>query len=383
MATMTQAAGHGMTFERELGRARGSAAGPTLVVVAGIHGNEHGGAVAARRVFDRLAADRTKLSGEVLALAGNLASLRLRRRFATKDLNRQWTEEKVAALLAREPSVDDAEDREQRALIACIDEAQARARGPIFFLDLHTTSAAGFPFALYGDSIAQSEFASRFPLPIILGLEEEVDGVLSSYMSRRGCVSLAVEGGQHDDPSSIDHLEAVIWVGLAAAGLAERSTLSRFAASRAHLDRARGEIPRVLEVLRRHAITPDDEFVMEPGFANLARVRSGQLLARDRRGDVRAESDGFVLLPLYQGQGEDGFFWGRELSRSRIRTSVLLRKAGLDRVLPLLPGVRRDSAVPDRLVLSDEAVARYPLSLFRTLGMRRVREKNGRRTVGR
>lgn len=384
MATMTEPGRSTMTFERELGCLRGQAPGPTLIVVAGVHGNEHGGALAAKRVLEGLAKERTSLSGEVVALAGNLASLRLRRRFGAKDLNRQWTDDKVSALLSREhpASVDDAEDREQRALIGCIDQVLGRARGPVFFVDLHTTSAAGFPFALYGDSIAQAQFASRFPLPIILGLEEEVDGVLSTYMSRRGCVSLAVEGGQHDDPRTIDHLEAVLWVALAAAGLADRTALPRFPRARAHLNDARGEIPRVLEVLRRHAITPEDRFVMEPGFANLARVRAGQLLARDRAGDVRAPEDGFVMLPLYQGQGDDGFFWGREVSRARLRASVALRRIGVDRVVPLLPGVRRDGVVPDRFVLSDAAAQRYPLGLFRTLGMRRVREKNGARTVG-
>jgi predicted deacylase len=381
MSTMTEPERNAMSFERELGRVRGAAAGPTLIVVAGIHGNEHGGAIAAQRVFERFAKDRTTLRGEVVAFAGNLASLRLRRRFASKDLNRQWTEAKVASLLARDASVDDAEDREQRALIACVDAALSRARGPVYFVDLHTTSAAGFPFALYGDTIAQALFASRFPLPIILGLEEEVDGVLSSYMSRRGCVSLAVEGGQHDDPRTIDHLEAVLWVALAAAGLAERSALPRFAHSRAHLHRARGEMPRVLEVLRRHAITPEHRFVMEPGFSNLAKVRDGQLLAREHGGEVRAPSDGYVMLPLYQGQGDDGFFWGREVSRARLRASALLQRLGVDRVLPLLPGVRRDSVVPHRLVLSESAQKRYPLGLFRTLGMRRVREKNGARLV--
>ncbi len=381
MATMTEPERSTMSFERELGRARGDAPGPTLIVIAGVHGNEHGGAFAVRRVFDRLALDRTELSGELVALVGNLASLRLRRRFGSKDLNRQWTEEKVRDLLAREPSLDDAEDREQRALIGEIDQALERARGPVYFIDLHTTSAAGFPFALYGDSIAQSRFARRFPLPIILGLEEEVDGVLSTYMSRRGCVSLAVEGGQHDDPSSIDHLEAVVWVGLAAAGLADRSALPRFAAAREHLHRARGHMPRVLEVLRRHAIAPGDGFVMEPGFSNLARVRAGQLLARDREGEVLAPSDGFVMLPLYQGQGEDGFFWGCEVSRGRLEASVALRRAGVDRVLALLPGVRRDSEAPDRLILSQRAARHYPLGLFRALGMRRVRDRHGSRTI--
>ena len=53
---------------------------------------------------------------------------------------------------------------------------------------------------------------------------------------------------------------------------------------------------------------------MEPGFANIQRTTGGTLLARDGRGEIRAPFDGLVLLPLYQPQGSDGFFYGRALS---------------------------------------------------------------------
>ena len=38
--------------------------------------------------------------------------------------------------------------------------AKARADQAVFFLDLHTTSAAGVPFALIGDTLAQRRFAA-------------------------------------------------------------------------------------------------------------------------------------------------------------------------------------------------------------------------------
>jgi succinylglutamate desuccinylase len=52
---------------------------------------------------------------------------------------------------------------------------------------------------------------------------------------------------------------------------------------------------------------------MEPGFANIQRTSAGTLLAREQGAEIRAPFDGFVLLPLYQAQGEDGFFYGREI----------------------------------------------------------------------
>jgi succinylglutamate desuccinylase len=43
-------------------------------------------------------------------------------------------------------------------------------------------------------------------------------------------------------------------------------------------------------------------------------VHAGQLLAHDRRGELRAERDGILFMPLYQPLGDDGFFFGREES---------------------------------------------------------------------
>jgi hypothetical protein len=37
------------------------------------------------------------------------------------------------------------------------------------------------------------------------------------------------------------------------------------------------------------------------------------LLAHDRNGEIRAPFDGLVLLPLYQSEGSDGFFYGRSV----------------------------------------------------------------------
>jgi succinylglutamate desuccinylase len=53
---------------------------------------------------------------------------------------------------------------------------------------------------------------------------------------------------------------------------------------------------------------------MEPGFRNFQSVSAGKLLARDHHGEVRAPLSGILLLPLYQAQGEDGFFLIREVT---------------------------------------------------------------------
>lgn len=376
---------HELPEGREIGRVLGDAPGPTLIAVAGIHGNERAGVAATRRVLATFARRQGRVCGELVAFAGNLGAMRLGVRYRERDMNRVWTPARIKDLEARSASGAplDAEDEEQLELLSAIRAAIARARGPVYLVDLHTTSAHGLPFILFGDTLRQRKFASAIPLPLVIGLEEQVDGVLSAYWTTHGCVTFGVEGGQHDDPGSVDNLEAVLLLGAESAGLFGTGLLTETGAAHALLERRRGDLPRVMEVVSRRAITADDRFVMEPGFANLARARAGQLLARDRSGKIRAPKDGMIILPLYQGQGADGYFWGREVSPARMRVSEALRHMKLERLLHLLPGIQRDPARPSRFVVEERATRVYRLDLFHMLGYRRVRKQAERLVIER
>jgi succinylglutamate desuccinylase len=302
---------------RELGRARGERPGPTLLVVAGIHGNEPAGLFAAERVFPVLRERALELAGEVVVLRGNLRGLRERKRFLDRDLNRRWSIEQVAALRARARDYRFlAEDFEQLELLDAIEGTLAAARGRVHFLDLHTTSAEGIPFAMVGGREDARAFALHFPLPILHGILEALDGVLLEYMTQRGCISVGVEGGQNLSERSIRHHEAVLWIAIAGAGLLPEDAIPGLDEHRALLREVRARLPHVMQIVHRQAITPEDEFRMEPGFQNIQTITRGQLLARDRRGEIRAPDDGLLLLPLYQGLGDDGFFLGRALNEA-------------------------------------------------------------------
>jgi len=377
---------------REIGRVTGTLPGATLIAIAGIHGNEQAGIHGARRVIERLSRGDVKTRGELVVFAGNVGAMRVGKRYLVRDLNRVWTEAKVKDLEARaakvlsgaaEDVILDAEDREQLELLEAIRGVIARARGPVHLVDLHTTSAHGVPFALFGDTLAQRAFVTTLPLPIIMGLEEQLDGVLSSYFTRHGCITFAVEAGQHYDEGSVDNVEAVLLLAAQTAGLFEPGAVVETLAAHALLDSRRGDLPRVMEVVRRHAIVPEDAFTMEPGFKNLDHARAEQLLARDRNGEIRAPHDGLVMLPLYQPQGDDGFFWGRAVSTARLKASQALRHLKIDRFLDLLPGVARDKNAPSRFIV-DRSIARiYPLGVFHMLGYRRIRSSASELTVER
>ena len=296
---------------RELGRVRGDAPGPTLIVVGGMHGNEPEGVAAAEKMLQAAQA-RGLGAGEVIALEANTAALAAGRRYLVRDLNRVWSDDSLAAARARLARGErDAETHSQVALADVLDAAIAGARGSIYALDLHTSSSAGIPFTILGSSAADRGFAARFPLPGIVGLQERLDGVLTRHLVHRGCVALAIVGGRSGTASAAQSLADVALLALVATGLASPPDAPEAAARLAAI---RGCLPALIEVVHRHEVTPARRFVMEPGLLNIQRVAENTLLAKEQGEDVRAPFDGYVLLPLYQPQGQDGFFFGRAAS---------------------------------------------------------------------
>jgi hypothetical protein len=291
-------------WPRVVAHLKGAAPGPMLIVLGGIHGNEPAGLHAVEPLLSRLSPD----AGDFVVLSGNRGALAEGVRYIERDLNRGWSDEAIAAL------GDSPEDEEQRGLLGAIEDAVADARGPVTFLDLHTTSAAGHPFVVVGDDPAHRALAHAFGLPVFLGLVGKLSGALTPYLCTRGITALAIEGGQNDDEWSVVRHTAAIRIALVECGLLAPSSLGPLNLSRRLLENAREDLPHEIEIVSRYAITPEDDFRMEPGFSNIHPVRAGTLLARDRHGDIRAPEDGLVVMPLYQGQGDDGFFMGRAVA---------------------------------------------------------------------
>jgi hypothetical protein len=204
-----------------------------------------------------------------------------------------------------------------------------------------------------------------------------------SYLDDLGHVSVVFEGGQNEDPDTIDADEAAIWIALVAAGSLAEAEVPDLAAHRARLAaRARG-IPHVVEVCHRHAIADGDDYAMRPGYANFVPIRKGELLATDRRGEVRSAFDAMILMPLDQKLGDDGYFVVRRVRRAWLEVSRWIRTLRLDVLLPLLPGVREHSTRLDTLVV-DPRVARFlVIEVFHLFGFRRCGEEEGKQLFSR
>ena len=344
---------------------------------AGIHGNEPAGVRASLVVRDELAAAGVRLRGRVVFVAANRPALVCGRRFLVRDLNRGWTRRGITALMAQAPHSDTPEDAVQRQLLSFYMRELRRAAGPVAFLDLHTSSAEGAPFSCLADTMVNRRWALQLPVPVILGLEEAIDGAVMEWFEDRGVAALAVEGGRHEDPAAVDNLADVIRLSLVARGVldpgAARAAGIDCVGSRMRLRDASAGLPRVVEVIHRHERARSDGFAMRPGFSSFMKVRRREPLADDRGGVVSAPTAGRVLLPLYQGQGDDGFFLARDVAWPWLWLAAGARWLGLQHVVSWLPGVRVDPQDGRAVLVDTKAAWWLVVEVFHLLGYRKRR----------
>ena len=116
---------------------------------------------------------------------------------------------------------------------------------------------------------------------------------------------------------------------------------------------------------------------MQPGYTNFQLIKKGELLAKSNGEQVFAKYSSRIFMPLYQSQGNDGFFGIRTLYPFVLKISELCRKWKLDRILPYLPGVKWSNSKRDSLILDKRYAKFLAKELMHLLGYRsRFFDKN-------
>ena len=353
-----------------IGRYHGTQPGPTVVAIGSLHGNEKSGARAIGEFLEEIKRRKPRFQGTFVGISGNLKALQQGMRYIDRDLNRMWQidieTEKVI------PPGFCAELDEFEEITKIVEQTIAEANGPLIFADLHTTSANSIPFVLIGDTIRNRKFVSALSVPVILGLEEQLNGPLLSLMNLRGHISMGFEGGQHEDPVSRENHISVLWAILAKAGCISPEENPEIKEESARLKKLCGDLRKTYEVRYRHGIKEQDQFKMKPGYLNFQKIREGEVLANDLQGKVRARENGNVFMPLYQNQGDDGFFIIREIAPFWLGFSRVLRYLQLQKVLPLLPGIKKHPRIDSALVMNTQIARWFGLELFHLLGYRKI-----------
>lgn len=358
----------------------GNPSGPTLIVVGSLHGNEAGGLTALSNVSKQLDRLNGKLKGRVYFIAGNTRALSEGVRFIDTDLNRLWTPRNMSNI-GTGPLSEKSEGVELTELDRLLDGILITAMDEVFVVDLHSTSSHGMPFATVGDTLRNRAFAKKFPVTILLGIEEQLDGTMLEYLNNAGAVTMGFEGGQHLSPDTIKNHEALTWLAMVNAGILDSEDIP-YAEIYQTLS-AGGHGARLFEIRYRHAIGEYDEFKMLPGFKNFDPVHKDQVLASDRNGPVKSPETGLLMMPLYQELGSDGFFIGREISPFWLWLSGVLRNIGIQKMIHILPGVKSDPDDPGTLIVNTSVARLFPLQVFHLLGFRRRRWIDNKLVVSR
>ncbi|MCP3918864.1 MAG: succinylglutamate desuccinylase/aspartoacylase family protein [bacterium] len=342
--------------------------GPVLVCVGALHGNEPSGVLALQCVFEHLERDASGLRGRLIGLVGNRLALAAGERFLDADLNRIWRDGVLDGSSRTQPR----EMEEVRELARELEVFSRPEHSRGFVLDLHSTSGGGSCFTTLDDTLANRSLAFAIPVPHVLGLEEELAGTLLSYVNELGVAGIGFEAGQHLDPQTERRAEAAVWIAMEATGVLARGKRAEVARAREFLTHEHAGFPDVVEVRHRHAIRAGDEFTMSPGFRNFQPVELSQLLARDRTGLVTSPIDGLILMPLYQGQGSDGYFIVRRVRGAWLKLSAALRRLRVDPLLSWLPGVQRSPDRSDTFVVDLRRARVLALQVFHLLGYKRI-----------
>jgi succinylglutamate desuccinylase len=287
-----------------------------LIIIGAMHGNEPAGVKAVDLMGKMLEVEPITnpdflYRGMVLGLIGNLEAYQLGQRFINRDLNRTWTAENIEMI--RNTPIDQLrhEKREIKDILLTIEEEiEFYQPDKIVVLDLHTTSSYGGIFSLATDDPESLRIAVELEAPVVTGMLTGIKGTSLHFFNTESLgvetTPVVFESGQHDEPLSVNRAIAAITNCMKIIGSIEPGVVEN---QHNHLlETYSADLPSVTRLVASHPLKPQDGFKMQPNYQNFQVVRAGELLATDASGDIISPADGRILMPLYQEQGEDGFF---------------------------------------------------------------------------
>jgi len=353
-----------------IGHIKGTEEGPTLVFFGGIHGNEPSGVEALKEVFSELENSSFQMRGSIYGIQGNSPALLKDERFLEQDLNRIWTGRGIHRIKETPAEKRSSEEHELIEILDIINDIFRNNTAPYYFIDFHTTSSKTLPFITINDAMINRKFSKLFPVPVILGIEEYLEGPLLSYINELGYVSLGFESGQHATEEAVTNSIAFTWLAMEHSGFLRKEDQAKFDHHFKQLQSSANFNVDFYEVIERYAINSRDAFEMKPGFESFDVIEKDRLLATNHNKPVYAPQKGILFMPLYQKQGAEGFFIVRHIPKNILKISAFLRRVKFDKLLTLLPGVYWADDTKQRLMVNVKVARFFNKPFFHLLGYR-------------
>ena len=287
---------------RIIGEIQGKEKGPLLIYVGGVHGNEMQGIIALENVFSSFKNNTENLKGRAIAIKGNLAAIEQNKRYISKDLNRIWDR-------AEELEGSDVKEYQEYLEIKTIIEEELKGDfTQAYLIDLHTTSAPTIPFVVTKENDFNKAFMEKVDVPYVTGLKGYLDGTLLEWMCDLGHCGLVFEAGQHHSEISAIKHEAFVRLSMYYTEFISELSAKALYQLRDQLEDELRTKHNHFVLVDRYKIGMGELFEMEAGFSNFEHVYEGEILAKNQEGHILAKADANIFMPLYQKEGNDGFF---------------------------------------------------------------------------
>ncbi len=340
----------------------------------GIHGNEPAGIHAVDQIAEVLSDDE-QINGSVYAITGNIEAVKLGVRFLDTDLNRLWerfdTNKDFSIQHSENRPAEYLESLEIKQTVDQIVKKHSGTASEFVFIDLHTTSSQSCAFILLNDTLPNRQLARNFPVPQILGIEENIQGTLLSYINNLGYKAIGFEAGAHQAEVSVIRTQAFLWLVLNRLGIHEMSD-EQIRRNEKLLQTENGVPDTYYEIIHHKFVDDPLKFEMIEGFQNFDKIEKDVSLAYEHGKLIKAPKSGRIFMPLYQNEGDDGFLIIREVSPFWLKLSAYLRKSFFHGLLKYLPGV---TAVNEHSFEVNLNVARFLVKdIFHLLGYRVTRK---------
>lgn len=294
-----------------IGEIDGGESGPKIIAIAGLHGNEPTGVEALEELMEMLAPYEDEVNGCFLALKGNVEALKVNQRFIDEDMNRLWRTSLLDKIRRTDrDNISTIERKMIKDLLEILDPLilDHESKEKLILADLHTFSGQKGMFTITPRDEQHLVLLSQLKVPLIYGIEHTLHGTTMDFADEWGHLGFAFEAGSHGSEEAKKNAIAGMLVLLVASGYLQARTLPHFDEYYDYLMEQVANLPNRVQFIYKHIIEEGDEFVMRPGFKNFDRVEVGDWLADDICGKIKAQARGYLLMPLYQQQGNDGFF---------------------------------------------------------------------------
>lgn len=240
--------------------------GPTVAILAGIHGNERPGILALRRFLRK--AHSMQLTGTVYGIFGNPVAIRKNVRFVDANLNRCF---RVAG------EVGSYEKRRAKQLIPVLRLCSTA-------LDLHASNTPkSIPFLI----TERQSIALTATLSVAIlchGFDRFEPGSTEWFMHHIGRKAVGVECGYKNSTRAIEVAERTLHAFLQTTGNL---------ATRQH--QKHNVSKKVFQVQKVH-ISTKVPFRLHKNFQDFAKIRKGQVVGYEGSSPIHASLSGYILF---------------------------------------------------------------------------------------